>query len=160
MPNTFSILFIHHVSAVKYRHSLVLPTFEQRLYEYIGGIAREMGQSALAVNGMPDHIHICAKLKPTIAPADFIQKVKSYSSKWINEQRFLPNEFHWQTGGWTASVSPSGVDGLVHCIHGQKEHHKKKTFRQEYLEFLKSSQIEFRDEFLPEFFDNLFGNTE
>lgn len=156
MPNTYSELFIHHVSAVKYRKALILPSFDQRLYAYIGGIAREMGQSALAVNGWYDHIHICAKLKPAMAPAKFIQSVKAYSSKWINEQGFLDTEFHWQTGGWIASVDQYGMEGLLNYIRNQKEHHKQKTFRKEYMDFLKKYEVEFEDEYLPEFFDELY----
>jgi REP element-mobilizing transposase RayT len=156
MPNTYSQLFIHHVSAVKYRQALILPSFDQRLYEYIGGIAREMGQSALAVNGMPDHIHICAKLKPAMAPAKFIQTVKANSSKWINGQGFLSSIFQWQTGGWIASVDQYGMEGLLNYIHNQKEHHKKKTFRMEYLDFLKTYKVEYEQEYLPEFFDDLY----
>lgn len=156
MPNTYSQLFIHHVSAVKYRQALILPSFDQRLYEYIGGIAREMGQSALAVNGMPDHIHICAKLKPAMAPAKFIQTVKANSSKWINAQGFLPSIFQWQTGGWIASVSQYGMEDLLDYIRNQKEHHKKKTFRIEYLDFLKAYEVEYEQEYLPEFFDDLY----
>lgn len=93
MPNTFSKLYIHHVSAVKYRQALILPSFEEELYKYIVGIIKNLGQRPLQVNGMPDHIHIAARLRPAMAPATFVQKVKANSSKWINELGFLPQKF-------------------------------------------------------------------
>jgi REP element-mobilizing transposase RayT len=154
MPNTFSKLYIHHVSAVKYRQALILPSFEEELYKYIVGIIKNLGQTPLQVNGMPDHIHIAARLRPDMAPATFVQKVKANSSKWINEQGFLPQRFNWQTGGGTFSVSRTHVDALHHYIKNQKAHHAKKSFRKEYLDVLKRHGIEPDPAFLPDFFED------
>ena len=152
MPNTFSKIYIHHVSAVKYRQALILPSFEEELYKYIVGIIKNLGQTPLQVNGMPDHIHIAARLRPAMAPATFVQKVKANSSKWINDQGFLPQEFNWQTGGGTFSVSRTHVDALRHYIKNQKAHHAKKSFRKEYLDILKRHEIEPDPDHLPDFF--------
>ena len=154
MPNTFSKLYIHHVSAVKYRQALILPSFEEELYKYIVGIIKNLGQTPLQVNGMPDHIHIAARLRPDMAPATFVQKVKANSSKWINDQGFLPQRFNWQTGGGTFSVSRTHVDALRHYIKNQKAHHAKKSFRKEYLDILKRHEIEPDPKYLPDFFED------
>ena len=154
MPNTFSKLYIHHVSAVKYRQALILPSFEEELYQYIVGIIKNLGQTPLQVNGMPDHIHIAARLRPAMAPATFVQKVKANSSKWINDQGFLPQQFNWQNGGGTFSVSRTHVDALRLYIKNQKAHHAKKSFRQEYLDILKRNEVEPDPEYLPDFFED------
>lgn len=154
MPNTFSKLYVHHVSAVKYRQSLILPTFEDELYKYIVGIIKGLGQTPIQVNGMPDHIHIAARLRPAMAPAEFVQKVKANSSKWINDNGFLPRRFAWQTGGAIFSVSRTHVEPLRNYIKNQKAHHMKKgSFRREYLKLLKDYNIDPDPEYLPEFFE-------
>ncbi|NBC05827.1 MAG: IS200/IS605 family transposase [Bacteroidetes bacterium] len=154
MPNTFSKIYIHHVSAVKYRQALILPSFEEELYKYIVGIIKNLGQTPLQVNGMPDHIHIAARLRPAMAPATFVQKVKANSSKWINDQGFLPQEFNWQTGGGTFSVSRTHVDALRLYIKNQKAHHAKKSFRKEYIDILRRNEIEPDPAYLPDFFED------
>lgn len=156
MPNTFSQLYIHHVSAVKYRQALILPEFEERLHHYIIGIIKELNQTPIQVNGMPDHIHIAARLRPAMAPSVFVQKVKTNSSRWINANGFLPREFAWQTGGGIFSVSKTHVDALTQYIKNQKKHHKKVSFKSEYLKLLRNNGIDPDDDFLPEFFEGLY----
>jgi REP element-mobilizing transposase RayT len=124
MPNTFSKLYVHHVSAVKYRRGLILPEFENRLYRYIIGIIKKLNQIPIQVNGMCDHIQIAARLRPAMAPAVFVQKVKASSSKWINENGFLPMKFAWQVGGGTFSISETHVAALTNYVKNQKQHHK------------------------------------
>ncbi|HFA47762.1 MAG TPA: IS200/IS605 family transposase [Bacteroidetes bacterium] len=156
MPRTFSKLYIHHVSAVKYRNALILPEFEKELYQYIIGIIKNLGQTPIRVNGMPDHIHIAARLRPSIAPAVFVQKVKANSSKWINANGFLPEYFNWQEGGGSFSVSETHVERLRKYIINQKEHHKKVSFKNELLELLKRNDITPGNDSLPEFFEGLY----
>jgi putative transposase len=153
MPNSFSKLYIHHVSAVKYRRALILPEYETRLYQYIIGVIRELDQTPIQVNGMPDHIHIGARLRPSMPPATFVQKIKAASAKWINMNGFLSERFSWQTGGATFSVSRTHVDALQFYIKNQKKHHKEKSFREEYIELLEKNGIDGPTDFLPEFFD-------
>jgi putative transposase len=105
---------------------------------------------------MPDHIHIAARLRPSMAPAVFVQKVKANSSKWINASGFLSQEFAWQTGGATFSISETHVLAVQNYIKNQKEHHKKTSFRSEYLKLLKSNGIDPDKDYLPEFFDGLY----
>ena len=156
MPNSFSQLYIHHVSAVKYRESLILPEFEARLHQYIIGIIKESGQIPLQVNGMPDHIHISARLKPSMSPAAIVQKIKGNSSKWINENGWLAQQFAWQVGGATFSVSESHIEAVRRYIRNQKEHHKKVSFREEYIRLLQRHGINPEQEYLPDFFDGLY----
>jgi len=153
MPNTFSKIYIHHVSAVKYRNALILPSFEEKLHKYIVGIIKELNQIPLQVNGMADHIHIAARLRPAMAPSKFVQKIKTNASRWINENGFLPHEFAWQVGGGTFSVSQTHVPALTTYVKNQKQHHRKKSFREEYLEVLEKNGILPDPKFLPEFFD-------
>ena len=120
MPNSFSKLYVHHVSAVKYRHALILPEFQSRLYQYIIGIIKELNQIPIQVNGMSDHIHIAARLNPAMAPSVFVQKVKAISSKWINSNNFLSQDFTWQVGGAIFSISESHVLALKTYIKNQK----------------------------------------
>ena len=156
MPNSYSKLYIHHVSAVKYRQALILPEFEDRLYQYITGIIKALNQTPIRVNGMADHIHIAARLRPAMAPAVFVQKVKTNSSKWINASGFLSTRFAWQTGGATFSISETHVDALRYYIGNQKERHKKTSFRAEYVKLLKDNRIERNDDYLPDFLEGLY----
>lgn len=156
MPNSFSKLYVHHVSAVKYRQALILPEFESLLHHYIIGIIKELNQTPIRVNGMADHIHIAARLRPAMAPAVFVQKVKTSSSKWINANGLLPGKFAWQVGGATFSISETHVDALTNYIKNQKGHHKKVSFREEYLKLLKNNGIDPEDNYLPEFFEGLY----
>ena len=152
MPNSFSKLYIHHVSAVKYRQALILPEFEDRLYQYIIGIIKELNQTPIQVNGMPDHIHIAARLRPAMAPSVFVQKVKANSSRWINASGFLPQEFAWQVGGGTFSISESHIGAVKNYIRNQKEHHRKHSFKDEYVKLLTRNGIAPNEVYLPEFF--------
>ena len=156
MPNTFSKLYIPHVSAVKYRQALILPEFEDRLHQYIIGIIKGLNQTPIRVNGMADHIHIAARLRPAMAPAIFVQKVKANSSRWINENRFLEQTFAWQAGGGTFSFSETHFGAVRNYIKNQKAHHQKASFKAEYLKLLRNNKIGTDTDFLPEFFDGLY----
>jgi len=103
---------------------------------------------------MPDHCHMLVRLRPAMAPSKFIQAVKTNSSRWINEKKFLQNKFSWRVGGGIFSVSHSGVQVVIEYIENQKKHHKKAYFRDEYLQLLEKSGIKFEKEFLLEFFEN------
>lgn len=156
MPRTFSKMYIHHVSAVKYRNALILPEFEPELYAYIIGIIKRLGQTPIQVNGMCDHVHIAARLRPAMAPSVFVQKVKANSSKWINDNGFLPAEFNWQEGGCSFSVSETHMEALRQYIINQKEHHKEVSFKDEFIDLLQKNSLPKDSEHLPDFFDGLY----
>ncbi len=152
MPNTFSQIYLHYVFSPKYRQTLIKAEFEDELYKYITGITKNLGQQLIRINGMPDHCHLLVRLRPALAPSKFIQTIKTNSSKWINERKFLDNKFNWQTGGGIFSVSHRNVPDLISYIENQKEHHKKANFKEEYLKLLNHYGIDFEEEYLLDFF--------
>lgn len=152
MPNTYSQIYLHYVFSPKYRQALIKPEFEQELFKYMTGIVKNLDQQMIRINGMPDHCHLLIRLRPSIAPSKLIQTIKTNSSSWINRRKFLNHKFNWQTGGGIFSVSQTHVPNLISYIDNQKKHHNKSNFKIEYLQFLKHYNIEFKDEYLLEFF--------
>lgn len=153
MPGTFSQIYIQYVFAVKGRENLILPEFQDELYKYISGIVSGKNQKSLAVNGMPDHVHVLVGLKPSMNISELIRDIKSSSSNFINDNGFLKNHFSWQEGYGAFSYSQSNFGNVIEYIKNQKQHHQKKTFRQEYLAFLKKFDIPFEEKYLFEFYD-------
>lgn len=153
MPGTFSQIYIQVVFAVKGRQNLVLPSFEEELYRYIAGIIGKKGQKSLAVNGMPDHVHLLAGLKPSIAIADLVRDIKNNSTNFVNEKNWLPKKFNWQEGYGVFSYSESNYGKVIDYIKHQKQHHSKQNFRQEYTGFLKKFNVSYDEKHLFEFYD-------
>ena len=153
MPGTFSQIYIQLVFAVKGRDSLIQPLWEVELYKYISGIIANKEQKLLAINGMPDHIHILIGMKPNCCLSDLVREIKKASNKFITERDFIKFKFQWQEGYGAFSYSHSALDNVISYINNQKEHHKKRTFKEEYLEFLKKYQITFKEEYLFEWLD-------
>ena len=120
---------IHYIFSTKDRRPAILQELEPRLWAYIGGIARKLGGSALAVGGIEDHVHALILMPPTVSVAEMIQKVKANSSRWMREQ--TGKRFEWQEGYAAFSVSMSQTDATIAYIHNQREHHKKKSFEEE-----------------------------
>lgn len=150
MPGTFSQIYIQVVFAVKSRDSLIHSSWEEELYKYITGIVRNKEQKMLAINGMPDHIHFLIGMKPSCCLSDLVREVKKSSNDFIKEKKFSKHKFNWQEGYGAFSYSHSSLDNVIAYVVNQKEHHKKITFKEEYLEFLKKFEIEFKDEYLFE----------
>jgi putative transposase len=148
MPETFTQIYIQIVFAVKGRQSLIGPQWEEELYKYISGIVRNKEQKLLAINGMPDHIHLLIGMKPTCCLSDLIREVKKASNQFVNEKRFSRSKFEWQAGFGAFSYSHSNLNAVIAYIQNQKHHHQKKSFRYEYLEFLAKFDISFKDEYL------------
>jgi len=150
MPGTYSQIYIQVVFAVKGRDNLIHSNWEEELYKYIGGIIRNKGQKLLAINGMPDHIHILIGMKPSCCLSDLVREIKKSSNELANKKKFVRGKFQWQEGYGAFSYSHSALDKVITYINNQKEHHKKRTFKHEYLEFLRKYEIEFKDEYLFE----------
>jgi REP element-mobilizing transposase RayT len=131
---TFSQIYIQIVFAVKGRENLILNSWEDELYKYITGIIQNKGQKLIAINGMPDHIHILIGMKPICCLSDLVREVKKASNSFINDKKFVKGSFHWQEGYGAFSYSHSALDNVVAYIDNQKAHHKKKSFKEEYLE--------------------------
>ena len=153
MLNTYSKIYLHYIFSPKNRMALIDPSFEEELYKVIAGIIRNLNQTLIQINGMPDHVHILVRLRPALAPSVLIQKIKSNSSKWINDKKFIKHKFEWQTGGAVFSVDHRSIEKNKQYIIKQKEHHSKKTFREEYLLMLNAYGISFEKDYLLKFFE-------
>jgi len=150
MVGTFSQIYIQFVFAVKHRESLIHSSWEEELYKYMSGIIRNKEQKLLAINGMPDHIHILIGMRPSCCLSDLVREIKKSSNEFINEKRFSKFKFQWQEGYGAFSYSHSALDNVIAYINNQKEHHKVKTFREEYLDFLEKFEVAYKDEYLFE----------
>lgn len=155
MSGTFSQMYIQLVMAVKNRESLIDPSWEEELYKSCTGIIQNKGQKLLAINGMPDHIHILIGMKPNCAISDLMRELKKSSNEFINSNNLSKSKFQWQGGYGAFSYSHSSLDNVINYINNQKEHHLIKTFRAEYTELLKTFRVEFNDPYLFEFIDEL-----
>lgn len=153
MPGTFSQIYIQVVFAVKGRGSLIHSSWEEELYKYISGIVKNKDQKMLAINGMPDHIHFFIGMRPSCCLSDLVREIKKASNEFIKEKRFTKSKFQWQEGYGAFSYSHSALDNVIKYIRNQKEHHKKQTFKEEYIEFLDKFQIEFKNEYLFEWIE-------
>ncbi len=148
MANTFTALFYHIVFSTKNRVEYIKPEIEARVWAYIGGIARKHGLTALQVGGMRDHVHVLVLAGPTFAPSEIAKSLKGDSSKWIHEEFPLLRGFAWQDGYGAFTVSKSNVETVIDYIRNQHEHHRKKTFQEEYLEFLNRHEIEYDERYV------------
>jgi putative transposase len=137
MPHSFNKIWIHAIWSTKDRTHLIQSSVEQKVYQFITEQLREQGCPVRIVNGMPDHIHCLFLLNPQKSIAEVIKQVKGSSSHFINQNNLIPEKFAWQTGYASYSVSESIVEKVFQYIKNQKQHHQKKSFQQEYDEFLK-----------------------
>lgn len=153
MAGTFSQVYIQLVFAVKGRENLINRTWSPELHKYIAGIIKGKGHKPIIVNGMPDHIHAFVGLKPAMAISDLTRDIKNNSSKFINDKKFMPKKFCWQEGYGCFSYSHSQISSVYNYILNQEKHHQKKTFKDEYLEFMKKFDISFEEKYLFDFYD-------
>jgi putative transposase len=148
MANTFTQIYLHIVFAVQNRISLIRPDWKDDLYKYITGIVQKNSHKLIAINGTANHLHIAVGYKPHQLIPDLMQDVKGNSSKWINEKKFAKGKFSWQAGYGAFSFSHSQIDAVVKYINNQEKHHKKKTFREEYIELLKRYNVTFDEKYI------------
>ncbi|MES2848016.1 MAG: IS200/IS605 family transposase [Bacteroidota bacterium] len=153
MPGTFSQIYIQMVFAVKGRENLISNKWSIELHKYIAGIIKGKNQKPIIVNGMPDHIHAFVGLRPAMSIADLIRDVKNNSTNFINKSKFVKRKFEWQEGYGAFSYSHSHINNVYDYILNQEQHHKKKTFREEYMEFMKKFEIEYDEKYLFEWYD-------
>jgi putative transposase len=151
MAGTYSQIYLQVVFAVKGRENLISQSWKDELHRYIAGIIKEKKQKSIIVNGMPDHIHAFIGLKPSMRISDLVREIKNNSSKFINQKGFVRGKFSWQEGYGVFSYSHSHIERGYNYILNQEEHHRKKTFKDEYLELLKKFEIEFKEEYVFEF---------
>lgn len=148
MANTYTQIYIQIVFAVKGRQNLIAKENREELHKFITGIITNRGQKLFAVFAMPDHVHILVSIGPTILISDLVRDIKAGSSKFINDKKWINGKFNWQEGYGAFSYSKSGVDSVVKYILNQEEHHKKKQFKEEYLDLLNKFEIEYDQKYL------------
>jgi len=153
MANTYSQIYIHIIFAVQSRQNLIHKSHREELHKYITGIVQKRGQKMLAVFCMPDHAHLLTGMKPSISISDLARDVKAGSSKFINDNRWIKGKFNWQEGFGAFSYSRSQIDTVIKYILRQEEHHRKRTFKEEYIELLKKFDVEYDEQYLFKWVD-------
>jgi len=151
MPNTYSQLYTQIVFAVQGRKSFIKESFREELQKYISGIIFGQKQKLLAIYCMADHTHIFLSMKPNLAISDLVRDIKSNSSSFLKD-RNLVNQFSWQEGFGAFSYSKSQSKNVIDYVLNQPEHHRKKTFKEEYIEFLNKFEIDYDEKYLFEFY--------
>jgi REP element-mobilizing transposase RayT len=148
MANTYTQIHIQTVFAVQNRECVIRDSWKDELYKYISGIVQNNNHKLLSVNGMPDHVHILFGLRLSQSISDLMQDVKGSSSKWINDKNLVKGKFSWQEGYGAFSYSKHEIPDIIQYIINQSDHHRRKTFSEEYYEMLKEFEIDFDDRFI------------
>lgn len=148
MAGTFSQIYIQVVFAVKGRENLIQNEWKVTLHKYISGIIKKKGHKPIIINGMPDHIHAFIGLKPVMSISDLVRDIKNNSTNFVNDQKFVLGKFSWQEGYGAFSYSHSHIDSVYKYILNQEKHHRKKSFKEEYLEMLTKFEIEHDEKYL------------
>ncbi|MFU8844082.1 MAG: IS200/IS605 family transposase [Bacteroidales bacterium] len=152
MANTFTQFYAHLIFSPKNRDALIRKIWKNELEKYITGIVQNNGHKMLAIGSMPDHIHIFIGYNVNQLIPDLVETIKTSSNAWIKKNQLSKSKFEWQRGYGGFSHSRSHIDKVVKYILNQEEHHRKKSFREEYLAILKKNEIEYKDEYLFDFF--------
>ena len=148
MANTYTHLYIQFVFAVKYRKSLILPFWKNSLYKYMTGTIQNHRHKLIVIKGMPDHMHILVGLYPNQTLSELMKFAKAESSEWINKNRNTSEKFYWQEGFGAFSYSRSQMNNVIHHIEYQESHHQKQSFREEYIDQLKTFDIHFNEQYI------------
>ena len=152
-PGAFTQIYIQLVFSPLHRNKLLNQSIRPAIIKYISGIITQLGHKSIIVNGMSDHVHLFIGLNPNLSVSETVKEIKRASSMFINDQHFFSGKFQWQSGYGGFSYSQSHIEKVYNYILNQERHHAKKTFREEYLDFLKKYDIEFENQYLFEFFD-------
>jgi putative transposase len=148
MAQSYTNLIYHFVFSTKNRAPVITPAVESRLYDYIGGAIQSEGGVCLAVNGMPDHVHILAKLRADKSVSDVLRGLKANAAGWMKDVFPELNDFSWQRGYGAFTVSASQIENVRDYIAKQKEHHKECSFQTEFVKYLRANRIEFDERYL------------
>jgi REP element-mobilizing transposase RayT len=153
MANTYTQIYIQVIFAVKGRQNLLRQENRDELHKYITGIVRNNKQKLIRINSVQDHVHILLGIKPDIALSDLVRDIKANSSRFIKEKRWVRGRFNWQEGFGAFSYSHSHLDRVIKYIDKQEEHHRRKTFKEEYLSLLEKFQVEYDQRFVFEWLE-------
>ena len=148
MSQSFTNLLYHLIFSTKDRRPIITLDYQPRLYDYIGGIIRELGGVSLGINGIEDHVHVVTKLRPDKALSDVLRVLKCNASGWMHDVFPKLSDFSWQRGYAAFTVSQTDVEEVRRYVAGQKEHHEKVSFRDEFIRFLKENHIEYDERFV------------
>ena len=148
MANTYTQIHLHIIFAVKNRESLIKKSWKDRLFRYMTGIVQENGHKMLQINGMPDHVHLLIGLRPTQSLSALMKGLKGKSSLWINREGLSKYHFSWQQGYGAFSCSKTHLPRVIRYIQNQDTHHRQKSFREEYIEFLEAFELDYDERFL------------
>lgn len=148
MANTYSQIYVHIVFTVQGRLNLISKQHREELQKIMTGIISKRNQKLISIFAMPDHVHILVGMKPSMAVSDLVRDIKSGSSQHINKNRWVKGKFSWQEGHGSFSHSRSQISQVANYISNQEEHHKKKTFKEEYLEIIDNLDIEYNEKYL------------
>ena len=148
MPDTFSKLIYHVIFGTKHREPLITPALREELYRYVAGIVRGQDGVLFEIGGVPDHVHVVVQIRPDTAVAEMVRLIKANSSKWANERPDSPGRFSWQRGYGAFTVSLSQLEGVREYVRNQEQHHRRRTFQEEFVEFLNRHGIEFDERYL------------
>lgn len=153
MAGTFSQIYIQVVFAVKGRQNLLAKAWRDEVFKYISGIITNKGQKPIIVNGVDDHVHAFIGLKPSMALSDLVRDVKNNSTNFINDNNWIKVKFSWQEGYGAFSYGHSQIENVYNYILNQEQHHRKQTFQEEYMDFLKKFEIEHDTKYLFEWIE-------
>ena len=145
---TFSQIYIQVIFAVKGRQNLIQKTWKDDLHKYMAGIKKGKNQKSIIVNGMPDHIHAFIGLRPAMAVSDLVRDIKNNSTNFINDRKLVKARFSWQDGYGVFSYGHSQIEKVYHYILTQEQHRRKKTFQEEYMDFLKKFEVSYEEKYL------------
>jgi putative transposase len=154
-PGVFIQIYIQLVFAVKNKNCLLQKKIRPDIYAYMGGILKDLKHKPIIINGIADHVHIFYGMNPNVSVSDTVKQIKSSSSTLINGKKMIYDKFGWQDGYGGFSYSQSQIKNVYNYIANQEEHHKGKTFKEEYIEFLEKFEIEYNPMFLFEFIDDV-----
>ena len=155
MANTYTQCYVHLVFSPKNREALINKAWKDELEKYITGIIQNRKHKLLAIGAMPDHIHILIGYNLNELLPDLVEEIKTSTNIWIKEKRFSKFKFEWQRGYGAFTHSRMQIDTVVNYILTQEHHHKKKSFKEEYLEILTKNGVEYKEEYLFDFFQNI-----
>ncbi len=148
MANTYTQIYIHVIFAVEGRQSLIAPEHNNELQKYVSGIVSAQKHKLIAINNMPDHLHLLIGLRPDAALSELVRDIKANSSRWINEKHWVAGRFSWQEGFGAFSYSRSQLATVIHYIENQQRHHAKKSFRDEYTQLLEKFSVEYDQRYI------------
>ena len=150
MAGSYSQIYLQYVFAVKGRQNLLQKPWREEVFKYISGIIKGKNQKPIIVNGVSDHVHVFVSLRPTMPIPDLIRDIKNNSSNFINENKWVKGKFSWQEGYGVFSYSHSQIDKVYRYIANQEAQHEKKTFKDEYVDFLVKSEVDYDERYLFE----------